>query len=134
MRRQRHRSAAFHRASAKSWRQAFAALALVLFAVQNYVTQTHVHLLGRGTPDILAPVGLAQAQPAPAPGKNRPADTPANCPICQDIALAGHFTSPGAIALPPPAFVAIPSLLVLVLPAFVSVASHDWQGRAPPRR
>ncbi len=118
-----------------SWRQTFAALALALFAFQNYVTQTHVHLLWRGAPEAFAQsLGLAHVRQTPAPGQHQPADDPANCPICQDIALAGHFTSPGTIAIPPPVFMAISGQLVLALPAFVSVASHDWQGRAPPRR
>ena len=122
------------RTSRRGWNQAFAALALFLFAFQNYVTQTHIHLLWQGAPAafVQAIGGGAQLQKQ-APANQSPADNPANCPICQDLLLVGHFTSPAAITLFLPALVALPVATILATPVFVAATSHDWQGRAPPR-
>jgi hypothetical protein len=131
---QRNRFAAIRRPSAMSWRQAFAVLALALFAFQNYVTQTHVHLLWHGKPNaFVQSLGLTHAQVTP-PGKQKPANDPANCPLCQDIALAGHFTTPGAVAFLLPALVVAAAAAIPELPAHILAPTHDWQGRAPPRR
>ena len=123
-----------HRALPRGWRHAVASLVLVLFAVQNYVTQTHIHFLrdapGAGVQAITA--GFA-ANPIPSHNRLPPADNPATCPICLDLALAGHFTTPGAIALALPPLVALPVAITLAVPAFVAAVSHIWQGRAPPQ-
>lgn len=116
-----------------SWQQGFAALALILFAFQNYVTQTHIHLLWQGSPDAFVQAIGGQVQQTPAPGKKSPADNPANCPICQDVLLAGHFTTPTAIPPLPPALFATVIEPVRFLTIAIVAASHDWHGRAPPR-
>lgn len=112
------------------------------FALQSYVTQTHIHF----TPAELTNLSAA-AQPGakiaaigvrPAPGKFAPQDKypanddPANCPICQEILHAGQFVAPSAIvfALPTEAVAVVPLSLALFTPR--EAASHNWQGRAPP--
>jgi hypothetical protein len=115
------------------WRRAIAALALAVFTIANFVTQTHVHLLGvpEGGKIAAAVNGFRFEQPL-APGKSNPFDDPATCPLCQDIALAGHFTTPAALPVLPPAPVALPVAIFIAMPAFVATVSHSWRGRAPP--
>ncbi|MBU6442668.1 MAG: hypothetical protein KGR48_02060 [Alphaproteobacteria bacterium] len=110
-------------------RQTLASLVLVLFALQSYVTQTHIHFLSLVS-------GRAQAANVGANAQNHgklpPADNPTTCPICQDMALAGHYTAPGAILLTLPPLVAMPVQASLEVPHFVAAVSHIWLGRAPP--
>ncbi len=116
-----------------SWHQAFATLALILFAFQNYVTQTHIHLLWQGAPGVQVQAMGAQAQQSPAPSKKAPADDPANCPICQDVLLAGHFTAPAVIPVLPPALIVAALQPVQLATIAIATASHSWHGRAPPQ-
>lgn len=117
------------------WRQAIASLALVFFAFQSFLTQTHIHLLWQGAPSAYAqPLASAfDARPAPAQNRLPPADNPATCPICQDMLVAGHFTAPGAIALVMPQQIAAYIAITAAIPAFAATISHHWRGRAPPR-
>lgn len=114
----------------RGWRQAIASLALIFFAFQGYLTQTHIHLLWQGAPGVYAQ--RQTAKPAPTPNQFPPADDPANCPICQDMLLAGHFTTPGAIIFMLPDPIAIPIAIAREVSAVKAAVSHSWQGRAPP--
>jgi len=115
-------------APAKGWRFAAALLAMLTFAAQSYVTQTHIHFDSPTSSD-----GITKAAPDAPHGKLPVKETPANCPICQEIAMAGHYVTPGAVAL------ALPSQTVSIVPLeivvrfIVEAVSHDWHGRAPPR-
>jgi hypothetical protein len=117
-----------HGVAARGWRFAAALLAMLTFAVQSYVTQTHIHFDAPVSSD-----GIAKAAPNAPQGKLPFKETPANCPICQEIAMAGHYVTPGAVAL------VLPSQTVSIVPIDVSVpfiveaVSHDWHGRAPPK-
>ena len=114
-------------APAKGWRFAVVLLATITFALQSYVTQTHIHF------EFAEAKGIAAAVPHAPPGKHPFKETPANCPICQEIAMAGHYVTPGAAVL------ALPSQSVSIVPLEIGVrfiveaVSHDWHGRAPPQ-
>lgn len=132
----RQRSGLLSLRFARGWRQVLASLVLVLFALQSYVTQTHVHLYPTGQGTAAGHMFGVQAfgfRRIPAPGKIDPFDNPATCPICQDLALAGHFTTPGSILLALPPLVAMPVAVRLEVPRFVAAVSHIWLGRAPPQ-
>jgi len=116
----------------RGWHHAVASLVLILFALQSYVTQTHIHFLN-AAPGTVQSVTGGVAIKAPAHGKLPPADNPATCPICQDMALAGHYTAPGAILLTLPPLVAMPVAVLLEVPQYAAVVSHIWLGRAPPQ-
>jgi len=121
-------------ARTRGWRQAVASLALVFFSLQSFLTQTHIHLLWQGTRGASAQT-LASgfgARPAPAQNHLPPADSPATCPICQDMLLAGHFTAPGAIALAMPQQIAAFIAIAAATPVYLAAISHHWRGRAPP--
>lgn len=121
----------FHLTS--DWRRAIAAFALAVFTIANFATQTHVHLqdMAEGGRAAATETGF-RFERTPTPQKSNPFDDPATCPLCQDIALAGHFTAPAAIAVLPPALIAVPVTLFVAMPAFVATISHNWRGRAPP--
>ena len=116
-------------AQAHGWRQVVALLALLFFAFQGYLTQTHIHAMWRNPPGAhMAEAGAQSTLPRGLP----PSDNPAACPICQDMAQAGHFTFPGIAAFAMPLRIA-PEITVAFAIPFVAVAiSHIWLGRAPP--
>ena len=126
-----------------SWRQLLPALMIVAFALQSYITQTHIHLDGQVlTGGLTFPEegsNLLQGKAATVAGdrsdhnKPLPADDPANCPICQEMLSAGNYVAPGVIAVPSPTLVTFTISSVDVALTFISVVSHDWRGRAPPR-
>jgi len=119
-------------ANAGGWRLAVAALAFVAFALQSYVTQTHIH--GAFVSSDVAKISKQVAGKAPGePHDKYPAnDDPANCPICQEILHAGQYVAPGAIvfALPVETIAVIP--LSLDAPLIVKAIPLGWRGRAPP--
>lgn len=106
-------------------------VAALAFFVQSFVTQTHIHGV---------PVGAAKAtviafhdngtdkQRDPFPAKG----DPANCPLCQEIAHAGHYTAPvHALEVQP----ALRIAQIVPIPhtrATEFVLSHAWRSRAPP--
>lgn len=108
-----------------SWRRLVAALTLALFAVQTFAIETHVHLA------TAAGIATTQAQ-APNHRPANPFDNPATCPLCQDLALTGHFTSPGSVVLVQPDFTRVSARLPIFSPARVSPPRPGWYGRAPP--
>jgi len=117
-----------------SARVAVTLFALLVFAFQTYVVQTHIHLspqaIGSVTVGAKAPALDAQKQ---QPDKFPARDDPANCPICQELLHSGQFVTPSAVAT------LLPSLLVSVIAIVIHIAvapeatSHTWQSRGPPR-
>lgn len=108
------------------------ALLLVLLlslSWQTVVLGTHRHLPA-ATSWILA----ADGKRADAPDRQVPADQPAGCAICAELATAGAYLIPTAATLAAPAreaFHFAPSrLTALALPA----PKRGWQSRAPPIR
>jgi hypothetical protein len=94
-------------------------VALFAFTLQSVVTQIHFH---DATP-VTSVGGKA------APDKNSDSR---NCPICQAILHAGHFTQPAASVVPLPVFT---SYALKLSAEFLSIArrpAHSWQSRGPP--
>jgi hypothetical protein len=120
------------------WRRVVLAVALLAFALQSYITQTHIHfatsqVFGLSSADTFTPTAkIAHGKFAPA--KNTPSnDDPANCPICQAAMHSGQFITPVATAFVLPSeTVSIVPLAVAVLTASETL-SHGWQSRAPPK-
>ncbi|MBV9569849.1 MAG: hypothetical protein JO056_01230 [Alphaproteobacteria bacterium] len=127
-----------HFATTAGWRTIVAGVALLAFALQSYLTQTHIHL----TPALTASTQIAGEKDAAdknfaskraAPKQKAPAnDDPLKCPTCQAMGYAGHFVSPAAAMLLLPGIAV--SILPLVVPPLSPRASpsHNWQGRGPP--
>jgi hypothetical protein len=125
-----------------SWRQVLPMLMLVAFALQSYVTQTHIHFAGHVVTggfafpgeDSKAPnaAALGAAQDKGDHDKYPSGDDPANCPICQEILYAGHYVAPSAIAVLLPTLAVQTIARVEAALPFISSVSHIWQVRGPP--
>jgi len=122
----------------RSWgRLPLTLLLFFTFAVQSYVTQTHVHFStesDRGGAFDLGFAGKTKVTPSQTGDRhNSPAkDDPANCPLCQQVSLAGAFVSPAVVVLYLPMLAGTFALPALAAVAASVRASHNWQGRAPP--
>jgi len=107
----------------------FAMLLAILW--QSFVTQTHVH----ANPDVYA---TAISDNAGAPTRLKageaPSDLPATCPICQEVAHAGSYLSPAAVALQPPVPIDLWRTATPALSPTRRQRSHAWQSRAPPHQ
>ena len=119
------------RARPGAWRLAVTWALLLAFALQSYVTQTHLH--PAAVPEragAAQSVGHAVALPAPPAGEEAIA-----CPLCQAIAAAGSFLAPSLSSTQPPAMLA---LLLAAGPAAVAGLAATplgfaWRSRAPPQ-
>lgn len=101
--------------------------ALLVFALQGYLVQTHIHPV---------PAMALRIVHSSAPAGSGPVDPydPASCPLCQEILHAGAFVAP-VIASLPLQLDWIVSLAATVLPNPSTIQqSLNWQSRAPPRR
>jgi len=107
----------------------FAMLLAILW--QSFVTQTHVH----ANPGAYA-TAISDSAGAPTRLKTgeAPSDLPTTCPICQEVAHAGSYLSPAAVALQPPVPVDLWRTLTPTLSPTLRQRSHAWQSRAPPRQ
>lgn len=116
--------AARYRATTLSgWRLAVLYAAMLAFALQSYVFQTHIHFLPQA-----AVAGTQGGHHDKFPAN----DDPANCPLCQEILHSGHFITPAAQFLLPPTVAVSTILLVDKALPHVLAPSHSWRGRAPP--
>jgi hypothetical protein len=116
-------------------RAAVVLLALVAFALQSFVTQTHLHFAHAGDVAAFGPsfggIGAAKAGQTRAklPAKNESG----HCAFCEEMWLAGAYVTPAA------AFLILPQATVSIVEIIsaprvhVQTVSHDWRGRAPPR-
>ena len=108
------------KAGITGWRL-IAALVLLAFTIQSYVTQTHIH--------DAAPAGITKTV---GHGKAPLRDTPLDCPFCQTVAHAGSVFMPAAPLL----FVSAQWVEIntphFLLRDLVSATAQGWQSRAPP--
>ena len=113
------------------WRIVATWILLFAFALQSYVTQTHVHSAPapaeRGA--IVQLAGQSSAH-VPSPGH----DETLACPFCQAIAAAGAFFSPASIALSPLVAQADAAALPRIIAGLaIAPAGFSWRSRAPPQ-
>jgi hypothetical protein len=105
-------------------------LVLFAFALQSFITQTHIHGAFGGAGDVQIVKTLASA---PSHNNKAPAENAADCPFCQAITHAGAFFMPSAPALPLPITWAQMLTPFVVARAIDGFSSHPWQSRAPPQ-
>ena len=111
-------------------RNLVALLVAFAFALQSFLTQTHIHRVPVGF-DGPAIVKIDSSGPA---GNKAPADnSPLDCPYCQAIAHSGLFFMPAAPLLLMPVELA----QGIIAPDFIqivkSAAILHQRSRAPPR-
>jgi hypothetical protein len=116
------------------WRSWVALFAMLAFALQVQLTQTHIHNPNAlSAIDQLASKLVAKSgKSSGGPIKNAPLDD-SSCPICQAVGHSGQFVTPSAMALALPNFAVALVPLAIAVPAARDSVSHSWQGRAPPR-
>lgn len=114
---------------------------VVLFAVlvQSFITQSHVHFSAQADATFaISDAGGTVAksntgEPHQRDHRGVPSrDDPANCPFCQQIAVAGAFLSPFITTLQLPTEVGLLPQISTAVTAATQQLSHIWQGRAPP--
>lgn len=120
----------FRSALARSNALVLAAMLLVMasFTWRSFVTETHLDL---PVSSHVAP-GLSPDDQRLVSEKAPPAH-PADCPICREMAVSGHFLPPAPVALSLPAPSAAIAAVARVLHSSGFARSHRWQSRAPPR-
>ena len=102
---------------------------LLAFAWQSFLTQTHVH------PAASAPWESSAAHDARSAGASRherPAGSPADCPICHDLAQAGHYISPAPIALDPFVEVVVGVVATVLIQGISRARPQQRRSRDPP--
>jgi Na+/H+-translocating membrane pyrophosphatase len=104
---------------------------LLAFSWQSFVTQTHVHFDPGASSTAAA--GKAGGGAHEKAGRSS-SDIPANCPICQEIAHAGHYFLPTPVAFLGPYSVAVWIVVTPSLALTLRQRSHTWNSRAPPRQ
>ncbi len=120
-------------------RQLITLVAVLAFAIQGFATQTHIHQLGQVDVaffgNVLGKINIANviAPQKAGPFKYPPSNTPANCPLCHELALAGHYVTPGATLFFLPDFLVFALAVAAHAPPFIVQLSHDWLSRGPPR-
>ena len=112
-------------AALAGWRLVVVYAAILAFAFQSYVIQTHIHF---------APTAALASDGQSGHHDKYPAnDDPANCPICQEILHSGQFITPAAQFLLPPALAVSTIAIVDRALPHIFAPSHSWRGRAPPQ-
>jgi hypothetical protein len=125
----------------RGWRLLVAAFTLIAFALQSYLTETHIHIAqATSFASITAKPAESNATHKTAtPLRGAPSDKapsneePVKCPLCQAVGYAGHFVAPSS-----PAALLLTSVAISILPLALAVRSprespsHIWQGRGPP--
>lgn len=103
-------------------------IAAFAFALQSFITQTHVHDASRSF------VGFVKIADAHAPAQTRPPldHHPAYCPICQAVIHAGVFVASAGLLLHLPFLWVRTATPALAAHAESVATAHDWQSRAPP--
>lgn len=104
---------------------------LLAFTWQSFVTQTHRHWGEGGYSLSLSAKSLGGSQ---AEKGRVPADTPDNCPICQEVAHGGAYLASAPLPFVAPAAIAGWFAVSLLLALALHPQSHDWRSRAPPLR
>lgn len=102
-------------------------VAVLAFALQSYIAQTHIHDAWQ------AAGGIVRLATQPSPDKSPIDHNRADCPFCQAVLHVG-----AALASPAP-LLTLPFVWVLTAPLIFTTradsvsAAHDWKSRAPPR-
>jgi hypothetical protein len=113
--------------SPSAFRRVVMLFALLAFALQAYLVQTHIH----GQPGVLSLKTHVSAPVQPAPFDPL---APANCALCQEILHAGTAIAPdnSQLALLLTWIAMAPA--VALLPAEPIALTTGWHSRAPPVR
>ena len=102
---------------------------LVVFSWQSFVAQTHNHF---ASAPVFTATGTTGAVSASSSDRKSPFDSPANCPICREIAQSGAYLPPAPIVLPVPQAMLVWLVAGLAFALVLGRRSLGWHSRAPP--
>lgn len=102
---------------------------LVAFSWQSFVAETHNHF-ARAQISTTAATASTVAKSTSDP--NAPFDSPANCPICREIAQSAAYLPPAPIVLPAPQAMLVWLVAGLAFGLILERRSLGWHSRAPP--
>jgi len=108
-----------------SWRSLISLVVMLVFSVQSFLVQTHLHNLPQS---LSAAAGIT----ASTPSSKAPLDAD-KCFLCQEYLHGGTYLTPAAAAVLPPSAAVSLKPLRLALAFADRPVSHSWMGRAPPR-
>lgn len=113
----------------RAWWATILLATLLAFSWQSFVTQTHVHF----DTDAHMAAFSGQASSAARSDKGKgSSDTPANCPICEEIAHDGLYLLPTLAVLEAPEPAPVWQAVATPIVRAVRKPSHAWRSRAPP--
>ena len=102
---------------------------LVAFSWQSFVAETHNHFVRA---QISTTADTPGAVATPSSDENSPFDSPANCPICREIAQSAAYLPPAPIVLPAPQAMLVWLVAGLAFGLILERRSLGWRSRAPP--
>ena len=102
---------------------------LLAFSWQSFVAQTHNHFASAPISTAAAGTNVAAASSS---DRNSPFDSPANCPICREIAQSAAYLPPAPIVLPAPQPMLVWLVAGLAFGLILERRSLGWHSRAPP--
>lgn len=110
-------------------RNFLALLVAFAFALQSFLTQTHIH----GAPASFGGFAIVKIDAGSSGGSKAPADnSPLDCPYCQAIAHSGLFFMPAAPLLRLPVELAHSIIAPDFVQVIKSAAILHQRSRAPP--
>ncbi len=99
------------------------------FALQSYISQTHLHAAPIAFDGIIKINGKTSSTQGKAPFDDGQRD----CPLCQAVAHSGVFVASAEPLLYVPVGLARAVMLDFAVRATRRASAHDWQSRAPPQ-
>ncbi|WP_066590460.1 DUF2946 family protein [Sphingomonas pruni] len=102
---------------------------LVVFSWQSFFAETHNHFARAQISTNAGPTGAVAKSSS---DQNSPYDSPANCPICREIAQSAAYLPPTPIVLPAPEALLVWLVAGLTFGLILERRSLGWHSRAPP--
>jgi hypothetical protein len=115
------------RARARALPRVLVFLLLLCFVAQSTAVQSHVHLIGDGGRTVAA---TADGHTRVIPSST--ASPAADCPLCQEAAMAGAYVLSPVAALPPPPPAIEPAAVAASVGFALPAPPLGWLSRAPP--
>jgi hypothetical protein len=102
---------------------------LLAFSWQSVVAETHFHSPSESASGTVIVKQGGHGAPAQ---RRAPADSPASCPICRELAHAHHYLPPAPIVFDAPGPAISPVLTATSNASALPRRWHGWRSRAPP--
>jgi hypothetical protein len=105
-------------------------LVAITFALQSYITQTHIHGVSHAITRIAKVADTKASGQSKAPADNSQSE----CPLCQAVTQSGVFVAAATLTLHLPLVWITTVAFAFSAGVISSATAHNWQSRAPPLR